>query len=1007
MIRLQLFDRNGTTLLGVLADATSWQLSMELSDVGALQFEYPLSGINASQIEELREVAIINNSNAAELKNGRYVITSIDRERADVDGVISVTARSILWRFETALAYPDGGAGSGNKRTFTSAAPGAVLKTLIDAAQARGALSGLTYTFGNTTDSNSAAWVGTVTQEYSARNTLLSIMRSLTELGQAEYETTGRELRACIQDGIGTDKTTGANPVVLRYGQNLTEAPEKRNAERIAGVALIESDNDVTVERVNATTNSTYGRLEASLTASGVTGTSAIQALGDAYLATLTGPARQLTVGLTLQDGLPKPLIDFNVGDYVYTQTVAGLERLRVRQITVSMSGGALDATATLGDRIYEADIKFARRLAGLTANSANAGSAGAGDTPTPSVDPSYIDGPIDSTPDSLAPSAPTSLTGSSSAYNLAGSPLASVALSWTPPTTNSDSSALTDLRGYRVFMRTSGTAPWTFVAETSAASITLTDFAVNTSYRFQVRAIDASNNESAGSNEFTITTATITSADPTPSTPTATSRLGTITINWNGLSSTGANMGSNFSHVEVHVSTTSNFTPSSGTYQGRLSGSDFFILSNLTYNTTYYTKLVAVSKTGVSSTASNQATATIQPLVNTDIIDASLSGAKFAGGTINTAQLADGSISASKILTDAVTQDKIAANAIGADEIAANAIVAGKIAANAVTAGTIAALAVSAGNIQANAITADKIEAGAITTVKLAANAITADKIAAGTITTDKLVAGSLTGYTITNGTTFNVTSTGVVTASSGTIGGFAIGSTIIGDGSGTYISTSGAAAFNGLVTLRATGTAISMQNGGNITMGGGNVSGAGTLSGTTISGTTVSASSSISSSGSISASTSLSGATITISGRSDLNGTVFMPGIADTTNAANMRWGTTGAGQIFYSTASSQRFKQDIVDLIDVNELDPKQLLQLPVRAFRYKDDYLSQDDDRSGVLVPGFIAEEMDQIYPIATDYDENGPVSWNERFMVPAMLSLIQDLYAQIDELKGNS
>jgi len=55
----------------------------------------------------------------------------------------------------------------------------------------------------------------------------------------------------------------------------------------------------------------------------------------------------------------------------------------------------------------------------------------------------------------------------------------------------------------------------------------------------------------------------------------------------------------------------------------------------------------------------------------------------------------------------------------------------------------------------------------------------------------------------------------------------------------------------------------------------------------------------------------------------------------------------------------------------------------------------------------MVPGFIAEEVDAIYPIAVDYEVDGPVTWNERFIIPAMLSLIQDLYKEINTLKGGN
>ena len=140
---------------------------------------------------------------------------------------------------------------------------------------------------------------------------------------------------------------------------------------------------------------------------------------------------------------------------------------------------------------------------------------------------------------------------------------------------------------------------------------------------------------------------------------------------------------------------------------------------------------------------------------------------------------------------------------------------------------------------------------------------------------------------------------------------------------------------------------------------------------------------------------------------GRIQLSGNFNAPNIPSTTSAANVRWTTGGTGQFQYVTSSSQRFKDNITDIGNVPGLDPKALLSLPVRAFTYKPEHLTEGDDRFDVMVPGFIAEEVDAVYPIATDYDENGPVSWNDRFVVPAMLSLIQDLYKEINALKGGN
>ena len=73
------------------------------------------------------------------------------------------------------------------------------------------------------------------------------------------------------------------------------------------------------------------------------------------------------------------------------------------------------------------------------------------------------------------------------------------------------------------------------------------------------------------------------------------------------------------------------------------------------------------------------------------------------------------------------------------------------------------------------------------------------------------------------------------------------------------------------------------------------------------------------------------------------------------------------------------------------------------MQVRQFKYKDDYIDKDDQRFDTVVPGFIVEELKDVYPIAVDYDGDKPKDWNERYMIPPMLKLIQDQHKQIEDL----
>jgi hypothetical protein len=285
----------------------------------------------------------------------------------------------------------------------------------------------------------------------------------------------------------------------------------------------------------------------------------------------------------------------------------------------------------------------------------------------------------------------------------------------------------------------------------------------------------------------------------------------------------------------------------------------------------------------------------------------------------------------------------------------------------------------------------------------------------------------GTISGTTFTNGSTFNVSSTGVLTAQSGTIGGTSMTSTTL---TGGIIQTSTG---SNAIILDGSSNALQFKAGGSVVTNMLNFGSSGALwhygstpnsagssyplvkitsSSSSIDGSSTQYFSAGATGNLIGGSTiasgdwTFNGTLLSISANADFTGTTYtFPNITSSTSAANVRWGTTTNGRLFYVTSSSQRFKENIVDINTVAELQPSKLLDLPIRAFKYKDDHLDISDQRSGVMVPGFIAEEMSEIYPIATDYEDELPNNWNEKFLIPGMLALIQDLYKEIKTLKG--
>lgn len=120
---------------------------------------------------------------------------------------------------------------------------------------------------------------------------------------------------------------------------------------------------------------------------------------------------------------------------------------------------------------------------------------------------------------------------------------------------------------------------------------------------------------------------------------------------------------------------------------------------------------------------------------------------------------------------------------------------------------------------------------------------------------------------------------------------------------------------------------------------------------------------------------------------------------------NASNMY--ITSNGWIKRTTnTSSKRYKKDVKDIKE-EELNPERLYDLKVKQFKYKKEYQpSEKDKRYNKNLVGFIAEDVAEIYPIAADFNENGEVdNWNERYLIPAMLDLIQKQNERIKALEA--
>lgn len=121
--------------------------------------------------------------------------------------------------------------------------------------------------------------------------------------------------------------------------------------------------------------------------------------------------------------------------------------------------------------------------------------------------------------------------------------------------------------------------------------------------------------------------------------------------------------------------------------------------------------------------------------------------------------------------------------------------------------------------------------------------------------------------------------------------------------------------------------------------------------------------------------------------------------------TSAANARLGAANSNslcKLVKSSSSSKKYK-DIISEIGADDIS--QLYDIPIYSFKYKENYLSKNDERYNKTIPGFVVEDWEDVFPIAIDHNEDGsPEMWNSQILIPCLLKLIQNNKQLIDSLQ---
>lgn len=537
--------------IGVLAEPVSFSASMLHDDDGAISIEYSmLSGDAQAFDRELTDgievaVEVSDGTGYREPDNARYVITGRSGKTDDRTKTVTYSGQSISWLLskaennDSSHLLTDGD--NKGKRPFYSSNPGTILKTLLDENKARGGVAtGLTLGFDTARDSNGDAWNRKYTLYYSLGTDLQTILSSLVNGGGCDWRTSGRTLKMWNADSTALSRDL-SKQVVLQLARDISEAPFEESIADLASTILVEGDNNLLFRMDNPAAPTPWGKWESYSSQGGVSDKDTAQAFMQSTLDDAARVRGQYTRDLIVSDMDSLPLVDYHAGDWITAPTVSHGEKVRVQEIDLSMrQNEGLSCSIALNDIKYDASVRQAKKIKGITGGAALAGSEG-GTTAS-------------SDRDHRVPKAPLGLIVQTDAYIGAdGFAHGLATASWSAVTEATNNTSI-EISNYAIeWRRHVDGAPWHSAGTTDKTQLGFGGLDCGTQIEVRVRAVPTySDKLGEWSSVFVATVESDTTPCSVPSKPVLASELGVVTVHWDGKTSTGAQMESDFDHIEV-----------------------------------------------------------------------------------------------------------------------------------------------------------------------------------------------------------------------------------------------------------------------------------------------------------------------------------------------------------------------------------------------------------------------------------------------------------------------
>lgn len=613
--RLVAYLPNGGRL-GNLPAPLSWDASIVNNDLGALKVVYSRrtvgGGILKRGLEQGLEIGleVSDGGTWSEPYNCRYLLIGRSRNAEDVSDTVTLTCQSMGWlankilNNDTAHLIADGD--NKGKRAFLSKNPGTIIRTILDENKARkGAGLVLVPGFDTGKDAAGANWKNVYTLYYSLGTSLNSMLSSMVGGGAIDWRTEGRTLRIWNADSTSLSRDLSGR-VHISMAHDILEAPEEESIEDLSSDILVEGDNGLIFRESNPAAPTPWGGWESYVSQGGVSDEATAKAFMQTTLASSARVRGQYTRSLLVTNAESLPLVDYRPGDWITAPTVQHGEKVRIQQVTVSLDSNGLKASITLNDKVYDSQVRAAKKIAGITGGATLAGSEGG--RPAPEKD-------------HRTPKAVTGLVVATDAYiSSRGTALGLATLQWAAVSQATDDTAI-DISGYRVeYRKNLAGAPWVSGGVTDAQRLTLGigGLECGQRYEFRVRAVPTYSDKLGDwSNVVVALVASDVTPPSIPSKPILTSKLGVVDVQWDGRNNAGGGMELDFDHVEVGISDSNG----NWKYRDSVARDGHCIVTGLEYRA-YWFALRSVDHSGNKSDWGVGASITVASAVSQDDLD-------------------------------------------------------------------------------------------------------------------------------------------------------------------------------------------------------------------------------------------------------------------------------------------------------------------------------------------------------------------------------------------------